>query len=309
MSLEQYVEKNISNEALKLLKAMRTGGDNNAKGNAFERHFSAHKVIEAWAGNREHLASTDIEFTMQEFGFVDDLAIRYEGSSPKKINYQAKNSTTNAGAYTKKIHQRFKWQEKIDQDFLGIHNTQQVLLVSSLSKFRANEKSIKRFTKGTTSNFKGEFFPYESDHQSLFSKSDDLRTNLGLICSKSDLSSLDYGFRLVLAAMEGGKSFTLKSVVEKVREMAKPDLFRDSVEDVVVPEWLKDLSKPWTDIIFVVKSREFYMTCNGLEIRLSREISEPTLEQLEKINTRADLFRLLMELASQEFTAQQAQEE
>jgi hypothetical protein len=309
MSFEQYVNQNLGAAAEKLLTSVRIGGDNNAKGNIFERHFSAHKVIEAWANAKHSLKEVDIEFTPQELGFVDDLTIKHRSPAAQKINFQAKNSQSYNGAYTKEMHKRFELQEKIDKEFWGFIETRQVLVVSCPNRNKLNQNLIKRHSKSKKRNFSSEYFPFEQEHKSLFTKSNELRGNLELICSKTDLSSLDYGFRLVLAAMEGSKSFSLSSVIDNVRQMAKPDIFDDGISKAVIPKWLIEVSKSWTDIVFDVKSRDFYVRLNGMDIRLSIDIAEPDASKVEQIKTKADLIKLLIDLASQEFNAEQAQEE
>ncbi len=310
MSIEKFVSQSFGEGTVKHLNAIRTGGDNNAKGNTFERHFTAFKVIEAWSDTNEANIRKNIEFTLQETGFVDDLTIRDERQSKRflKTNYQAKNSSGTPGSYSGPMHERFILQEKIDQQFWGFKKSKQVLLVSCPRRASNNQKAIKR-KKSKSNNFASKFFPYEASHFELLAKCGELKRHLTRICAKTDLSSLDNGFRLVLAAMEGGQSFTLSAVVEKVKEMSNPDIFNDTQENINVPDWLIGLCSSWTDVTFVVKSRVIFVQLNGLEIRLSIEISEPSPAQLQGVKTKIDLVQLLMDLASEEFKAEKAKGE
>lgn len=310
MSIEKFVSQTFGKGTVKHLKAIRTGGDNNAKGNNFERHFTAYKVIEAWSDTNEPRSRESIRFTLQEQGFVDDLTIRDERQSAKflKTNYQAKNSSGTSGSYSNPMHERFIFQEKIDQQFWGFQNSKQVLLVSCPRRASNNQKAIKR-KKSKANSFASEFFPYEANHFELLTRCDELKRHLQRICAKTDLSSLDNGFRLVLAAMEGSQSFTLSTVVERVKQMSNPDIFNDTQENIVVPDWLIELCGSWRDITFVVKSRVIFVQLNGLEIRLSTEISEPSPAQRQGVKTKIDLVQLLMDLASEEFKAEKAQGE
>lgn len=309
MSLESFISQNFGAKFVKRLKAIRTGGDNNAKGHTYERYFTAFKIIEAWSNTKNEPASRkDIQFTIQEKGFVDDLTIRDHRQPLKfKTNYQAKNSSGIPASYNDSVHERFVLQEKIDQIFWGYQNTKQVLLVPCLQKANNNQKVINQ-KKVKANNFTSEFFPYEPNHLSLLNRNVELKQCLKGICTKEDLSSLDNGFRLVLSAMEGCQTFELSTVIEKAKKISNPDIFHDS-EDKDVPNWLVQLCSSWGDITFSVKSCVIFVQFNGLEIRLSDRISEPSPVEMMEVKTKNDLITLLMGLASQEFKAEKARRE
>ncbi|MFW7344435.1 hypothetical protein V0R37_23225, partial [Pollutimonas sp. H1-120] len=73
----------------------------------------------------------------------------------------------------------------------------------------------------------------------LFSLAQDLRANICALINKNDLSSIDNAFRLVIGAMNGKSKFSLQEIIEKAKELSKPDLFVDFEQDAVKPpEWL-----------------------------------------------------------------------
>ncbi|WP_213997622.1 hypothetical protein [Arsukibacterium sp.] len=305
MELNDFVERNFGSDAARLLKNIRKGGDNNEKGSGYERSFTAHKIIEAWSQQQQD--AEKIIFVLQDLAFVDDLAIT-DHSVNAKVNYQAKNSNTQAAAYTDEMHQRFTMQAQIDQDYFRIKNPKQVLLVSCDERCRANNQAITSKLKGTTQigSFTSEFFPYATEQMDLFEYAQNLRTNICAIINKNDLSSIDNAFRLVIGAMDGRSKFSLQEVIDKARELAKPDLFvHFGQNDTVPPAWLVDMVNAFDNVELVVKSRDFYVTCNGFEVRVSVDMAEPSAEQLAIVTKAFDLFALLMTLATQEFKVEQ----
>lgn len=305
MELNEFVEKSFGEHAVSLLKSMRRGGDSNEKGAAFERNFTAHKVIEAWSNRKS--PPKEVIFVLQGLAFVDDLAIS-DLSVKSKINYQAKNSETQAAAYTDEIHSRFTMQAQIDRDYFGIENSKQVLLVSCNKRCMANNRVIVAKSKETAQIgiFTSEFFPYASNQMDLFNLAQDLRANICAIINKNDLSSIDNAFRLVIGAMNGKSKFSLQEVIEKAKELSKPDLFIDFELDAVEPpEWLIGVVSAFDNVNFVVKSRNFYINVNGMEVRLPADLAEPSAEQVARIKTKGDLVALLMALATKEFKVEQ----
>jgi hypothetical protein len=308
MGLNEFVQQTFGADALTKLKNIRTGGNNNEKGSSYERSFTAHKIIEAWA-HHQHIAP-EIFFTQQDLAFVDDLAITNKNAQTK-VNYQAKNSDTDAAAYTDEMHQRFTMQSQIDRDFFRINNTKQVLLVSCDKRRQANDKAITKRTDGSTmiGTFVSEYFPYATEQMDLFNLAQDLRANIYAIITKSDLSSIDNAFRLVIGAMDGKGSFNLQEIIDKARDLAKPDLFIHlEIGNVEPPAWLVDKVNALENVTLVVKSRDFFIECNGFEVRVSADLAEPSEEKLRSITNPFELMSLLMALATKEFKAEQEED-
>lgn len=305
MELNDFVERIFGSDAARLLKNIRKGGDNNEKGTSYERSFTAHKIIEAWSQRQQD--AKKIIFVLQDLAFVDDLAIT-DHNINSKVNYQAKNSNTQAAAYTDEMHLRFTMQAQIDRDYFGVENPKQVLLVSCDERCQANNQTITSKLKGTTpiGFFTSEFFPYATEQMDLFEYAQNLRTNICAIIKKNDLSSIDNAFRLVIGAMDGRSTFSLQEVMDKARELAKPDLFiHCGLNDAEPPTWLMDMVNAFDNVKLVVISRDFYVTCNGFEARVSADMPAPSAEQLAGVTKELDLFTLLITLATQEFKVEQ----
>ncbi len=264
MDLDEFVGCKFGGRAVEELKSIRTGGDNNQKGGLFEDFFAVSKMC-AMAARNEDLE--DFAISAQEYGFVDDLCVR-QLSSATKTNYQAKNSSGNAGRWTGKIAERFERQAAIDRDFHGAAASLQVLVVSCPNVAASNREKIPECAR---EYFFSEYFPYFETSGQLVLGAPELRKDMEVLCRSVDLSIADSAFRVVLGAWRGErKARKVSDVFRMARKMSKPDLFTGLMPPVgAIPRWLAETCARFDGVNVHVEDGRYAVTCRGLSVSLS----------------------------------------
>jgi hypothetical protein len=123
-TLEKYLRDNHGNPIATRLKNRNRGGDNNAKGNAFETEFAIHQVAKLFVAGGQSEA-TVIESQAEEL--VDDLVCT-NTTLGAKDNYQLKDSPT--VRWGSGIAGDFQIQQDINTTFFKVPNSQTILVVS-----------------------------------------------------------------------------------------------------------------------------------------------------------------------------------
>lgn len=214
MSLAEFVQDQLGKEAAKKLLSIRSGGDNNQKGGLYEDFFAVSQIC-AIAATEQELDQHEI--SSQELAFVDDLCIR-DYSRNTKTNYQARNSSGDAAAWTPDIEERFRFQCLIDRNFFSVKNSFQILLVSSEDRALSNQNKIPANERGV---FLSEFFPYQESSIRLILERRCLRSNLKLLCDSHDLSNIDSAFRILLGVWRSDQApRTVKDIFTRARQGA-----------------------------------------------------------------------------------------
>lgn len=288
----EYIEKTFGVEKAKNLQRIRTGGDNNRKGDSFEAYYAAAKVCDLMAnkaGAAEYILSA------QEFAFVDDLCLKHEPTKYKE-NYQAKNSSGDAASWTSEIEERFRMQKQIDTDFHGYSESRQILLVSSENKATSNTGKIPEDMKNSCSS---EFFPYGEKPTQVLYMSEKLRADLEKICGTGNLSVLDVAYRCVLSAWIGSNDpRSIEDIIGEAKALSKPDVFGALVdESPLIPDWIHSLCMTFPGLASRVESGKFIVGYNGFEISLSAGSSEPSQEALRGLSDIGEVIGFLMSMA------------
>lgn len=292
-SVPEYVETNFGKDQADRLAAIRQGGDNNQKGGQFENHYAVYRICAIAANDpqgtlQEHVVSS------QEVSFVDDFSVKSPG---RKTNYQAKNSAGNAADWTADTSCRFRMQNAIDRDVHGFADNQQILLVSCPKKAQQNEGKVPADMKAFAAV---EHFPYCVTPSLLLQTYEPLKTVMEGVCADSSLSTLDAGFKLVLAAWCGsdGKELSVHDLFTEAKRLSKPNVFKVGMQEATVPDWLEKLCTSFAGCAIRVESGNFKISYKGLEVRCDAQLLEnkPDDEILASIASPMALIQWVMKV-------------
>lgn len=295
MSIYDYVEDKWGKGVKDNLQNIRKGGDNNAKGTAYEHSYAIYKSCSIAASG----ANLDAYLiSAQEVAFVDDLCIRF-GSGEEKTNYQAKNSSGTAADFTDDMRERFEKQAIIDQEHHGFRNSKQVLLVSDQNKAEENQSSINTLN---LTNVECEYFPYFPGCATLLLGCEKLREYLGVICQSQNLSVFDGAYRVLLGVWTSeADAISVANLFRKAREIARPNLLAGiGYHEVTVPAWLKDLCGRFPGVEVRVEAGRHVVSYSGLEATLNTDMAAPSPEKVAEVGTVLDLFKFFIDRASTE---------
>lgn len=294
MDICDYVSQTFGSDARKKMLNIRTGGDNNDKGNKYEQFFSVDYIINILAMAPDD--ASDITVASQEMGFVDDFIVRNKKHS-QKDNYQAKNSSGQTADWSDEMQGRFEMQQNIDINFHGYNDATQTLLVSSEEKHATNSAKLEALGIKT---FQSKFFPYAPSSSQLISISPQTRDGLEKICGKKSLSILDHGFRVMLGAWSSlSGETTVEDIFQTAREMSNPNIFVKAHFEP--PDWLIEKVHSFNNINIEVESTNFSVQCNGLEVNIYSELPEPSRSELSEITNEFDFVVFLLALTQNDY--------
>lgn len=290
MQLIDYINNNFGQADAKMLINIRRGGDNNKKGESFETYYAVAKVCDIVANNRALL--DDFTVSSQIMGFVDDLCVR-QVSARSKENYQAKNSSGNAGSWNDEIEKRFRMQTQIDREFYKCAKSRQILLVSCAKKALENAAKIPDELRSSCSS---EHFPYAAKATRVLYQSESLRKNLEKICDTTDLSNLDAAFRCVVAAwICSDEERSVSDIISEAKRISKPNLFGSFIpEQPALPDWLHRVCMTFQDLQPRVEFGKIIVSYNGLVVSLGENPVEPDSTTLEGFNDIGQVITFLM---------------
>lgn len=265
MSVADFVEDSFGSNSRKKLENIRTGGSNNEKGNKYESYFAVAKICSAISNSLAHKNFDNYSVSAQEEAFIDDLCYKVHDLN-EKTNYQAKNSSGSAAAWTKEIADRCQYQREIDLIYHGATSSKNVLLVSSKARYKKNLKKIPQEMR--TYCF-CEHFPYIENSSSLIAAYKPLRDDLTTICANSNLQTLDTAFKILLSvwATSSHKAHrTVGDIVGEAKRMSHPNLFCALLPEREVPNWLMEKCATFNDCYASVESGIVCVNYNGLKI-------------------------------------------
>ncbi|GAA3924309.1 hypothetical protein [Litoribacillus peritrichatus] len=224
--LENFVESEISSEALVHLKRQAMGGANNAKGNQHEQYFAVYKIAKFY----QIAKNDDIEVCSQSYAFVDDLVILNRTTSSKH-SYQLKDSKRVYWNGGKGIAPYFRKQNQLDKELYDLDNSEVVLVLADINVYRSRCKDIPSSISSYTRciNFKNP----DSVNQMLM-ENQDFKAAVGRLCVSSEqIDKLEVIVQHLLGAWSafGQKNVKISSIINKAREVAKPNFFKSEVVD------------------------------------------------------------------------------
>lgn len=291
--IKSFVTTVMGAEAAAKLGFIRTGGDNNRKGNAFECFVAVAKICEFAISNTD---LTDTIVTSQDEAFVDDLCICQPKKSMKH-NYQIKNSSGPAGAWTSDMEWRFQAQQRIDQEYHKIQNSCQTLLVACSNRANLNNEAIPQLLKTFCSS---EYLLSSKKSTEFLLLNPRVSNHLAILCSSDRKDIVDAAFRCLAGVMAtDDSSRTVKDVLNDAQKIARPDLFRGlALNDVVVPEELRLLCDRFQNLSVRVECGRIFVSYNGMSATISPDSALP--ESLLRVQNVFEVMMLLMQVATSE---------
>ena len=301
MILEDFVSTKFGSDVAATLKKINQGGTNNQKGTIFENHFAISKICEYASDYPEDISN--IHFTAQEFGFVDDICIQNTKLN-KKINYQAKNSALGAADWTSDTTTRFSRQYSIDLEFHNYGISNQVLLVSCEQKQQANDAKIPDDMKEYAFS---EYFPYCKKNYELLQADIPLRKHLEGLTGYERLDRLDYALKLLSGAWGATtERLSIKQIFDSASCVGVPEVFcNQMLQNVVAPEWLTVLIHDTASLHGInisVESSRVKVEFNGFEAtaNLAALEAKPDTGDLDKLTTPLQLINFVFNRAQAE---------
>ena len=255
LTKQELYDSGFSDEDIVLMQRMRTGGDNNRKGNNYEILFGIYLMLNYRSSNNVYLSNC-----LQ--GTVDDWVVI---SETHKFNFQLKNSEGTSGKFDTDLKKRFQLQEhydKIHPDYLKKISTH-TLVFSNPEHIQFNQHYI---AENTLDNNESLYFPYRDTLVEMLAiEESHFKRLLHPVCP--DQSQHETALRLIASVLglEGSVSAFTEKLWEKVIRDAKPDIF--NLSPIILPP---QIGKKCEDLGIRLSCE--YLVYNGLSVLVTEKL-------------------------------------